>query len=99
MDTNPFCFQLQGSKILSRESCAAVSQKLRDGYIGSLTRFSLQEGEVLRIFKLFLSRVIVIRSWVSLIRWIDFLHAGAVYVFLRVRDTTEPSRAASHHGV
>lgn len=67
--------------------------------LGLLTIFSLQEGELLRIFKLFLGRVIVIRSWVSLIHWKDFLHAGAVYMFLRVRCPTESSRAASRRGV
>lgn len=50
-----------------------------------LMSFSLQEGELLRILKLILSREVVIRSWVSLICWKDFLYTGAVYMFLRVR--------------
>lgn len=47
-----------------------------------LTSFFLQEGELLSILKLILSRVVVMRSWVSLIRWKDFLYTGAVYTFL-----------------
>lgn len=41
-----------------------------------VTSFSLQEGELLRILKLIPSRVVVVRSWVSLICWKDFLYTG-----------------------
>lgn len=65
------------------------SQKLRDGTLALLRSFSLQEGELLRVLKLILSRIVVIRSWVSLICWKGFLYAGVVYMFLRVKDPVE----------
>lgn len=64
-----------------------------------LTRFFLQEGELLSILKLILSRVVVMRSWVSLIRWKDFLYTGAVYTFLRVEDPVESLSDTSHCAV
>lgn len=54
-----------------------------------LTSFSLQEGELFRMLKLILSRVVVIRSWLSLIHWKDSLYAGVVYMFWRVKDPVE----------